>query len=304
MSSGDPVTRIEGHRSVLLHETIDSLALQPNDVVVDATLGGAGHAQQIVEQLGKKGVFIGIDADQDAVDRARVRLAGAKPKIYLAVNNFKNFDQVLEAFNVQHVTKVLFDLGWSSYQLDSGRGFSFLKDEPLRMTYSKDEKALNAEIIVNTWGEGSIADVIFGWGQERFSRRIAKAIVAARETKRIETSRELGEIIKSAVPASYRFGRIHPATKSFQALRIAVNDELSALKAGITEAWHRLSVGGRISVITFHSIEDREVKQLFAQFAKNGGQLVTKKPIPPTKDEIIENPRARSAKLRTVQKLS
>ena len=170
------------------------------------------------------------------------------------------------------------------------------------MTYSKDPAALTAGAIVNTWGEESIADIIFGWGEERYSRRIAKAIVARRQKKPFETASELAETIKASVPAAYRYGRLHPATKTFQALGIAVNDELGALKSGITAAWGKLAPGGRIAVITFHSIEDREVKQLFAELAGNGGELLFKKAKKPTEEELIENPRARSAKLRAIQK--
>jgi 16S rRNA (cytosine1402-N4)-methyltransferase len=290
------------HRSVLLQETLEALKIVRDDIVVDATLGGAGHAKAIVDQLGKKGMFVGLDADADAIERAQEKLAGSVPHRHLVKGNFKDIGKILGDLGIEHVTKVLFDLGWSSYQLDSGRGFSFQKDEPLLMTYAKDPDGLTAATIVNTWGEESIADIIYGWGDERYSRRIAKAIVARREEKPFQSALDLAETIKAAVPAPYRFGRIHPATKTFQALRIAVNDELGALKDGIRAAWEKLAPGGRIAVITFHSIEDREVKRLFAGLAKDGGQLVTKKPIPPSAQEIQENPRARSAKLRVIQK--
>ncbi len=303
-SSSDPVSRTSGHRSVLLHEAIEALDIRPDDIVVDATLGGAGHARAIVEKLGSQGIFLGIDADQDAIERAKERLIGSQARIELIADNFRNLQKILETANIANVTKVLFDLGWSSYQLDSGRGFSFLKDEPLSMTYKKTPGSsdLTAATIVNTWGEESIADVIYGWGQERYSKRIAKAIVTRREKKPFVTSLELAETIKSAVPPPYRFGRLHPATKTFQALRIAVNDELGALKEGINAAWQMLGAGGRIAVITFHSIEDREVKRLFAHLASKDGTLVFKKPLKPSAEELRENPRARSAKLRVIQK--
>jgi len=300
MSSGDPVS--SGHRSVLLHEAIDTLDIQKSDAVVDATLGGAGHAKEIVKKLGKKGTFIGFDLDHDAIERAQLVLKNSQCTTHLVESNFRGLDEELMKLGIEKIDKALFDLGWSSFQLDAGRGFSFQKDEPLLMTYAKEGSALSAGTIVNTWSEESIADVIYGWGEERYSRRIAKRIVEEREKKPIATSQELGEIVRAAVPAMYRRGRIHPATKTFQALRIAVNDELGALKEGIKAAWKNLSVDGRIAVISFHSIEDREVKRLLVQLAKENGQLIFKKPIIASDAEIKENPRARSAKLRVIQK--
>ena len=303
-SSSDPVSRVEGHRSVLLHEAIEALSIQENDIVVDGTLGGAGHAKEIAQHLGPGGTLIGFDLDRDAIERAHVALEKSACAVHLIESNFRNLDTELHARGVEAVDKALFDLGWSSFQLDAGRGFSFQKDEPLRMTYSKEENGLTAEIVVNTWAEESLADVIYGFGEERFARRIAQHIVEARAKKRIETSSQLAEIIKAAVPAAYRFGRIHPATKTFQALRIAVNDELGAIDQGIRSAWRMLRANGRIAVITFHSIEDRAVKHLFRALSLENGQLLTKKPQRPSAEEISENPRARSAKLRVLQKLS
>lgn len=292
-----------GHRSVLLHEAVESLALQSNDVVVDGTLGGAGHALAIARQLGPEGILIGVDADRDAIGRARDVLADAAPTVVLINDNFRNLKSALEKEGITHITKVVFDLGWSSFQLSDGRGFSFLADEPLSMAYAHDQ-ALNAAVIVNEWSEESITDILHGWGEERYARRIAERIVRERGAKKIESARELAEIIKSAVPTAYRYGRIHPATRSFQALRIAVNDELGALETGLTAAWDLLKPGGRISVITFHSIEDRIVKRRFAQWAREGvGSLPFRKPIVPGEEELAENPRARSAKLRTVVKI-
>ena len=302
-SSSDPVTR-NVHHPVLLHGSVDSLQIHKGDVVLDATLGGAGHAKAIVRMLGKSGTFIGFDLDHDAIERAREALKIAACKVHLVEANFRSLGTELGKLGIERIDKALFDLGWSSFQLDVGRGFSFQKDEPLLMTYTKDGSPLTAATIVNTWGEGSIADVIYGWGEERYAKRIARRIVEQRQTRRIETSSELGEIVRAAVPAAHRFGRLHPATKTFQALRIAVNDELGALKDGLSAAWERLNPGGRIAVISFHSIEDRQVKRFFADLAKNGGKLVSKKPIAPTEEEIKENPRARSAKLRVIEKLS
>lgn len=293
-----------GHVSVLLQEVIVSLELSPADVVLDATLGGAGHAKAIADILGKNGTIIGLDADSAAIERAHRALEAVRPKVILAQGNFRKLRQTLVAQGITSIDKGLFDLGWSAYHLDSGRGFSFLKDEPLLMTYDAHPApdAVTAEIIVNKWEEQSIADIIFGWGEERHSRRIARAIVEARKRKPIVSSRELGEIVAYATP--HRSGRIHPATKTFQALRIAVNDEIGALKEGLEGAWKTLKEGGRLAVISFHSVEDREVKHLFNTWAKDGARRITKSPITPGKEELRGNPRSRSAKLRVIEKSS
>jgi len=292
------------HRSVLLHEAIELLAIHSDDTVVDATLGGAGHALAIAEKLGKGGTLIGIDADYDAILRGRELLAGAKATVHLVEANFRDLSAELQKLGITTVDKILFDLGWSSFQLDAGRGFSLKADEPLLMTYSKEAGALTAQKIVNEWAEESIADVVFGWGEERYSRRIAKCIVEKRASKPFTTARELAEAIYAAVPSRYRFGRIHPATRTFQALRIAVNDELGALSQGLMAGWQALSHGGRIAVITFHSIEDRLVKQTFKQWEEVGeGKRITRKPFVPGAEEISGNPRSRSAKLRVIQKI-
>ncbi|MEK7133006.1 MAG: 16S rRNA (cytosine(1402)-N(4))-methyltransferase RsmH [Patescibacteria group bacterium] len=321
-----------GHRTVLLHEAIEQLVIGKRDVVVDATLGGGGHAKAIAELLGKGGVLIGFDLDQKAIERTKIALkdfhkpmglasAGQAtkssdspvdgPRIYLVEANFRNLSQELEKLGLPaqagaaSIDKALFDLGWSGYQLDDGRGFSFLKDEPLTMTYSSNpgQNAFTASTIVNEWGEESIADVIFGWGEEHYARRIAKRIVERRATAPFRTALELAEVIRSAVPPGYRYGRIHPATRTFQALRIAVNDELGALQEGLTSAWRNLRKGGRIAVISFHSIEDREVKRKFAFWEKSGeGKRITRSPIRPGNEEIAANPRSRSAKLRVIEK--
>ncbi len=305
-----PLENVRGkqHRSVLLHEAIELLELKPDDTVVDATLGGAGHAFALAQKLDKKGTLVGIDADHDAIERARTALANIAPKVHLIEANFRDMRTESEKVSVPNVDKVLFDLGWSSYQLEAGRGFSLKSDEPLLMTYSSQPldgaKLLTAGRIVNEWAEESIADVIYGWGEERYARRIAKVIVERRAVKPFTTARDLAETIYAGVPPRYRFGRIHPATRTFQALRIAVNDELGALSQGLAAAWHLLRSKGRIAVITFHSIEDRIVKQTFKQWEEAGeGKRVTKKPIAPSAGEIAENPRARSAKLRVIQKL-
>jgi 16S rRNA (cytosine1402-N4)-methyltransferase len=280
------------------------LAIQKTDTVVDATLGGAGHAREIAAVLGHEGFFIGFDLDSDAIDRAEAALSDASTRKLFINANFRTMKKELEDRGVTQIDKALFDLGWSATQLEAGRGFSFLSDEPLLMTYAKTPKehALTAATIVNEWAESSLSDIIFGWGEERYSRRIARMIVERRQRKSFSTASELAEAIREAVPPAARRGRLHPATKTFQALRIAVNDEMGALKDGLMGARAMLTPGGRIAVITFHSIEDRAVKHLFADWEKEGkGQRLTKKPIAPTPEELKENPRARSAKLRVFQ---
>jgi len=297
--SDDPVS---SHRSVLLHEAVDSLLLQPDDIVVDATLGGAGHARVIAQHLGPAGTLIGFDLDADAIERAKAALANASCTVELIEANFRDIDKELGRRHIPRITKALFDLGWSSYQLDSGRGFSIHANEPLLMTYAK-AGVVTARVAVNEWAEESLADIIYGFGGERYSRRIAKAIVEYRARRPIETAEQLAEIIWQAVPGGYRRGKLHPATRTFQALRMAVNDELGALTQGIRGAFEMLAPGGRIAVITFHSLEDRAVKHLFAGLEKDGrGFRVTKKPMVPTAEELQENRRARSAKLRVFEK--
>lgn len=289
-----------GHTPVLLQEVLQSLVVTASDTVLDATLGGGGHARELVKALGAQGVFIGVDADSAAVERARTALATAHATVHLVQSNFRDLEAVFESRGVKKIDKALFDLGWSSYQLTAGRGFSFLADEPLLMTYSDAPQIVTAERVVNTWAEQSLADVVYGWGEERNARKIAKAIVEAREKAPITTSRQLADIVERVVP---RRGKIHPATRTFQALRIAVNDEFGAIKKGLKAAWSHMSPGGRIAVITFHSAEDREVKLITREWEKKGeGKRLTKSPIVPSRDEMHENPRARSAKLRVMEK--
>jgi 16S rRNA (cytosine1402-N4)-methyltransferase len=289
----------EGHVSVLSQESLDALDIQPRDIVIDATLGGAGHATLIADKLGKDGALIGFDLDAAAIARAQKALAKEKARIVLVQANFRTMQDAVPAELIP--TKAFFDLGWSSYQL-SGRGMSFLVDEPLDMRYG--DGVLTARAIVNAWEESSLADVIYGWGEDRFARRIARAIVEARLRRPIETTRDLADIVRSAVPAPARRGKIHPATKTFQALRIAVNDELGSLEAALDAAWRMLAPKGRIVVISFHSLEDRIVKHRFAAWEKKGeGKRLTKKPVIPQPEEIARNPRARSAKLRAIEKI-
>ena len=225
-------------------------------------------------------------------------------KVILEVESFRNLDKVLEKHRIGKVDMILLDLGISSDELDvSGRGFTFQKDEPLLMTMGDPAKHLfTAKDIVNGWEEEDIANVIFGYGEERFSRRIARAIVDYRAKKKIETTFELVEIVKSSVPAFYRRGKTNPATKTFQALRIATNDELNALKEGLAKGYEHLNEGGRMAVISFHSLEDRIVKDFYKQQAKTEANILTKRPITPGAQELAENPRSRSAKLRVIEK--
>jgi 16S rRNA (cytosine1402-N4)-methyltransferase len=296
------------HESVLLKEVIEGLDFKDGDIYLDATVGGGGHMLAVWEKMKTRVALCGIDADETSLEIAREKLdiAGANPKF--AALNFRNIHEASEIFGIKSPTKILFDLGWSSDQFDEGgRGFSFQKDEPLVMTFKKDasEEDTTAFDVVNRWREENLADVIYGYGEEKYARRIARAIVEERKKKPIETSKDLAEIIKNAVPMFYRFGRIHPATRTFQAIRIAVNDELRALEEGIEKGFGILADGGKMAVISFHSLEDRIVKNFFKLLATEGKvELLNKKPITPSEEEISKNPRSRSAKLRIIQKIS
>jgi 16S rRNA (cytosine1402-N4)-methyltransferase len=293
------------HQSVLLTEAVESLAVKPSDVVVDATIGGAGHFSALLRKLGSDGVLIGIDADEEAVERANALLKEQHPaaKVFLQENNFRNLESILDELGVSTIDKSLFDLGWSGYQLSRGRGFSFQNDEPLLMTYGEPQasgcQGVAAADILNSATEETLADILYTLGEEQFSRKIARAIVEERKRERILTTTQLVEIIKKGTPEWYHHRRLHPATKTFQALRMYVNDELGALRDGLAGAVKRTRTGGRIAVISFHSIEDRIVKNFFRdEVVKGTGTLVAKKPITPSTEELAHNPRARSAKLR------
>lgn len=296
------------HKTVLLHESIDGLAIKKGDVVVDGTLGGGGHSEEIARHFGSDVTLIGIDMDEKALKRSQERISKITPKAHFIRNNFRNIDKVLIEAGFEKADRILLDIGLSSDQFEvSGRGFTFKKDEPLLMTFSDDPKLqpFTAWDIVNEWEESSIADVIYGYGEEQFSRRIAKAIVTEREHRTIDTTFELVHIIESSVPFFYRKGKLHPATKTFQALRIAVNDELGALQEGIRKGFYALSEGGRLAVISFHSLEDRIVKRYFRELQEEGvGSIITKKAIVPSEEEVRDNPRSRSAKLRIIEKNS
>lgn len=293
------------HITVLKQEAVDALRLSEDAIVVDATLGAAGHAKEIIARLSPKGTFIGIDADRVAVQNAHTSLKDARCILHLVEGNFRTLQQQLVLLHIEGVTAILADLGWRMEQFSgNGKGFSFLVDEPLLMTYGDPATyPFTARDILNEWEEEDLVNVFKGYGEEQYARRIARGVCTAREVKPIATTAELVIIIEKSVPARYLHGRTHPATKTFQALRIAVNDEFEALTEFITQAVAALTEGGRLAIITFHSSEDRIVKQCFRRYVHDQkGVMVTKKPITPTKEELLENRRARSAKLRIFEK--
>lgn len=296
---------MQQHSTVLKREAVEGLQLRPDATVIDATFGSGGHSTHILEILDARGMLVALDADQDAITHGKDAVANARATVELVHANFREIARVANEYSLQSVDAVLADLGWRIEQFTgNGKGFSFQIDEPLLMTYGDPESYLfTARDIVNEWEEEHLADIIKGYGEERFTRRIVRAIIEARSVKPIETSVELAEIITHAVPARYQHGRIHPATRTFQALRIAVNDELGALSALISDAFELLAPGGRLAIISFHSIEDRVVKRAFRAYVHDQrGFLPNKKPIVPTDEEVDANPRARSAKLRVIEK--
>ncbi len=293
------------HISVLPQEAVDALALKKDATVVDATLGAGGHARLILSELGPKGTYIGFDADSTAIESLQ-DLKKAKATVHLVHSNFVHIQTELEKLHIESVDAILADLGWRTDQFtDGGKGFSFTSDDSLFMTYGDPSQySFTAGDIVNGWNADDIANVLFGYGEERYSRQIAKAIVEYRKKNTIKTAAELAEIIFTSVPVSYRHGRIHPATKSFQGLRIAVNDEFKVLEDFLASAWQCLAPNGRLAIISFHSLEDRIVKHTFRNFAQaQSGVLITKRPIVASSEELKANPRSRSAKLRIIQKL-
>lgn len=303
-SPSDLGTHSEMHIPVLLQEVIDGLDIQKADVVVDGTLGMGGHASKLVAKLGSKGVFIGVDHDARAIAGAQARIKGTQARCIFEENSFEHIGAILDTYKISAPSKVLLDLGWGSHTMQSGRGFSFMKDEPLVMTYSEHvtSETLTAADIVNTWSNDSLEAILKGWGEEKHARRIAAAIVAERAERPILTSGALASLVERVV---HRTGKTHPATQTFQALRIAVNDELGVLQRTLSDITRRLQPQGRLAIITFHSIEDRLVKRYFKDLCTNGDfELHTKKAIQATREELKVNPRARSAKLRIIIKKS
>ncbi len=306
-----------GHKPVLLQECIDALAIRPDGIYVDGTLGRAGHSLAIVRRL-TSGRLIALDRDSAAIEAAEERLHDYRDRFTPVHSNFSRLGEVLDALGIESVDGMLFDLGVSSPQLDdASRGFSYQHDARLDMRMDRDAP-LTAYEVVNTWSYEELRRILFTYGEEKCAPQIAKAICRRREEKEITTTLELAELIKAAMPAAARREKQHPAKRSFQAIRIAVNDELGEIPPMLEAAQQHLKVGGRLAVITFHSLEDRLVKQTMKSFAqgctcppefpvcvcgnKPKMRLVTHKPIVSTEEELTGNPRARSAKLRVAEK--
>ena len=306
------------HVSVLLNECLEGLNIKENGIYVDGTLGGAGHSSEILKRLSKEGRLIGIDQDTDALKAAKERLKDYS-NVTFVHSNFSNIENVLNNLNIDGVDGILMDLGVSSYQLDEGeRGFSYMKDAPLDMRMNR-ENDFSAYNVVNEYSEEDLYRIIRDYGEEKFAKRIASFIVENRQEKNIETTLELVEIIKNAIPAKARREGPHPAKRTFQAIRFEVNSELSILNKTIEDGVEKLNKGGRMAIITFHSLEDRIVKNKFRDLAvscrcpkefpvcvcgeKAKVKIISRKAIEPTKEEVEINPRSRSAKLRVIEKL-
>lgn len=306
------------HVSVLLEETIDSLNIKPQGIYVDGTLGGGGHSLEICKRLSDEGRLIGIDQDRDAIAAATERLKEHKDKVTIVHSNYQDIDSVLKGLSISGVDGIVLDLGVSSYQLDNvERGFTYREDTPLDMRMDQSS-SITAKDIINDYSEYELFRVIRDYGEDNFAKNIAKHIVKAREEKPIETTGELNEIIKAAIPAKMRQGTGHPSKKTFQAIRIELNKELEVLENSLDKMIELLNPGGRISIITFHSLEDRIVKNIFRRNMnpctcppnfpvctcgkKPQGKIITRKPIIPGEVELEENKRAKSSKLRVFEK--
>lgn len=306
------------HKSVLLEETIDSLCVKPDGIYVDGTLGGGGHAYHVCQRLGKNGRFIGIDQDEDAIEAASKRLEGYKDKVTIVRSNYENIRTVLQDLGITKVDGICLDLGVSSYQLDTAeRGFTYREDAPLDMRMDQRNTQTAADI-VNEYSEFDLYRIIRDYGEDKFAKNIAKHIVRAREEARITTTGQLIDIIKGAIPMKVRAVGGHPAKKTFQAIRIELNHELEVLNNSIDVMIDLLNPGGRLSIITFHSLEDRIVKTRFRNNEnpctcppdfpvcvcgkKSKGKVITRKPVVPTEEEIEENKRSKSSKLRVFER--
>ena len=291
------------HKPVLLQSVLQYLDLKPGSVVLDGTGGSGGHSEAVLKAIGPNGSLIVLDQDEEALKRTGERLEGLKRKVVLKQLNFRHLDLALSELHIEKVNAVLLDIGVSSDQLDDpSRGFSFREEGPLDMRMDRSQTRSAAEW-VNEESAETLASIFYKYGEERFSRKIAQAIVREREKRYIRTTKELAGLIEKSVPARYRFGRIHSATRVFQALRIVVNDELSALEEVLPKALSVLQTKGKLVVISFHSLEDRIVKHFFLSAARDGsGKILTKKPVQPNEDELAENSRARSAKLRAIER--
>ena len=306
------------HKSVLLDECIQGLNIKPDGIYLDGTLGGAGHSSQIVRRL-TTGRLIGVDRDQVALEAAAQRLAPWKERVTLVHSNFKDIDGILDRLGIEKVDGMLFDLGVSSPQLDDGqRGFSYMADAPLDMRMNREDR-LTAYDVVNQWPREELRRILYEYGEERYAPQIAGAIDRKRQNAPIETTLQLVDVIRGALPAQALREKQHPAKRSFQAIRIAVNDELGSVRQMLEEAIPRLNPQGRLAVITFHSLEDRIVKSAMAAATKGCTcppefpvcvcgkkpqvKLINRKPITSSPEELEENPRARSAKLRVCERL-
>lgn len=306
------------HVTVLLDETVDGLNIKPDGIYADGTMGGGGHSRKILENLSENGKLIGFDRDGEAIKVCKERLGAYGERVAFANRNFNDVKEVLKELSIEKIDGAVLDLGVSSYQLDCGeRGFSYNEDAALDMRMDQTA-SFSAYNVVNEYTEQKIADLIFKYGEDRWAKRIAEFIVKEREEKPVETTGELVSIIKKAVPKGARQDGPHPAKRTFQAIRIEVNNELSGLSKAVEDFIDALAPGGRLCIITFHSLEDRIVKTVFAQAQKGCtcpenlpvcmcgkkplGKVVTRKPIVPSEKELEENPRARSAHLRIFEK--
>ena len=306
------------HKSIMLEEVIESLAIKPNGIYVDGTLGGAGHSSEIVKRLGEDGRLIGIDQDGEAIEAATKRLKPYKDKVTIVRSNYAQMKEVLRDLGIHKVDGILLDLGVSSYQLDNAeRGFTYRDDVPLDMRMDQ-RQTKTAKDIVNDYSEMELYHIIRNYGEDKFAKNIAKHIVQARQKAPIETTGQLIEVIKAAIPKKVRATGGHPAKKSFQAIRIELNHELDVLTQSIDGMIDRLAPGGRLCIITFHSLEDRIVKTRFRTNENpcicppgfpvcvcgriSKGKVITRKPILPSEQEMEENSRSKSAKLRVFEK--
>ena len=307
------------HTTVLLHEAVDGLNIKPDGIYVDCTLGGAGHSELIAKALSEKGRLIAFDQDITALENAKKKLSSYMDRVTLVNSNFVHFDEKLKELDIEKIDGILYDLGVSSPQFDTPeRGFSYNYDAPLDMRMDQSAP-LSAYHVVNEWSYEELVKIFFKYGEEKFSKQIARKIEQARETKPIETTFELVDLIKEGIPAPARRKGGHPAKRIFQAIRIAVNDELRVFEVSLEKALPMLNKGGRISVITFHSLEDRICKSFFKEKSELPPmphglpvipkefepdlKLITRKPIVPSEEELEANKRARSAKLRVAEKI-
>jgi 16S rRNA (cytosine1402-N4)-methyltransferase len=292
------------HIPVLKNEILECLDPKSNENFIDCTLGEAGHAKAILEKIKPDGKVLGIEIDKELCKKIEQRISEFDNRLVTVNDSYVNLKEIVEKENLKDISGILMDLGMSSWHIDeSNRGFSFSKEEPLDMRYRFLEP-LTAEKIVNEYSEEEVENILKEYGEERFAKRISRKIKERREEKKIKTTAELIDIIKSAIPYKYQRGKINPATRVFQALRIGVNDELNNLRKALPVALEVLRPGGRLAVVSFHSLEDRIVKNFFKDLEKqNKVKILTKKPITAKKEEIIVNNRARSAKLRAIKKI-